>query len=169
MTDKHGPDIFYQNSSTGFAAALGGFDMAIINSEHTSGLTDKFRMARVDWAYSMDPADLQTDASAVLLIADADYSEAELVEAIGAKPQGLNDKVDLEHARRQAFPLTDSDGNLIILSKTNPSVAGRTVINKTFQEDIGWNVWLRVITTDGLTDVVTGKSWFAKYYGKYFG
>ncbi len=158
----------HQSTSTSVGSAITGTDAVVISSQHTSGLTDKFRMAKVQFLCHVAPASIEVDAVAFIAIADADYSEAEVMAAYTANQQGLNDKVDAELGHRRIYWLTDGDGNPAYLSTLHPTASGTTVINKTFQEDIGWNVWLINRGDEGFADAASKIQWVAKYFGKYF-
>ncbi len=110
-------------------------------SEH--GLTDllqDFRMANMMGCIWLDVADLSAEELLLPLLVQGDLSAAEIAECVNSTTQRAHQVPESDQGERLVFPLTDAQGNPVFLSAARSEISYRMKVNRTWHEDVGWNI-----------------------------
>lgn len=134
-------DILWESSEVQLGAVIARGESAFPFSAY--GLTDllqDYRIARMLGSLTIEPSDMTGGSELMAILATADLSATEVAQCTDSIALRKADEVENEEANRLVFPILDGQDNPVILTVAEPSKPFNMKVNRTFQEDVGWQI-----------------------------
>lgn len=162
-------DILWESAEVQLGAVIARGDSAFPFSAY--GLTDllqDYRIARMMGALTVEPSDMTAGSELMAIYASADLAPSEVIQCTDSIALRGADEVENEEANRLVFPILDGQDNPVILTVGEPSKPFNMKVNRTFQEDVGWQIgFMNVGVVD--TPAAPNCGIAAKYQGVWVG